>query len=122
MAILYTKWRPYTFVCIPNGHRIYQPFQLQGPSKLAQIEIFGLKMYHLAILMERIVRIALAYIHSLSHERTFNGWNLVFQIIRSTMLLFEACRAFWIGTTRKGICSLAEQSLQAVNCTKSTTL
>jgi hypothetical protein len=36
------------------GHKIYQPFSFQGPSKFTQIEIFGLKTYQLATLGEFI--------------------------------------------------------------------
>jgi hypothetical protein len=35
---------------IPNGHKIYQPFTFQGPKKITQIGIFGLKIYNLATL------------------------------------------------------------------------
>jgi hypothetical protein len=35
----------------PNGHKIYEHLPLQDPSKLAQIRIFGLKIYHLATLV-----------------------------------------------------------------------
>jgi hypothetical protein len=41
---------------LPNDHKIDQtavvPFPFQGPSKLTQIGIFGLKIYHLATLLE----------------------------------------------------------------------
>jgi hypothetical protein len=30
---------------IPNGHKIYQHFPFQGPSKFTQIGIFGLKLH-----------------------------------------------------------------------------
>jgi hypothetical protein len=33
---------------IPSGHNTYQHLPLQGPPKLIQIWIFGLKIYHLA--------------------------------------------------------------------------
>jgi hypothetical protein len=38
---------------ITNGHKIYQHFPFQGPPKYTQIEIFGLKIYHLATLGTR---------------------------------------------------------------------
>jgi hypothetical protein len=47
MAINYTKW-PQN---IPDGHKIYQHFPWQGPLKLSQIGIFGLKINHLATLL-----------------------------------------------------------------------
>jgi hypothetical protein len=37
---------------IPNGQRICQTFPFQGPPKFTQIGIFGLKIYHLATLLE----------------------------------------------------------------------
>jgi hypothetical protein len=48
MAIKYTKWAK----SIPNGHKRYQHFPVQGPPKFAQIGIFGLKINHLATLDE----------------------------------------------------------------------
>jgi hypothetical protein len=45
-AVNYTKW-PYV---IPNGHKIYQHFPIEGPPKFTKIGIFGLKTNHLAIL------------------------------------------------------------------------
>jgi hypothetical protein len=39
MATKYTKW-PWNG---PNGHKIYQHFQLQDPPRFSQIGIFGLK-------------------------------------------------------------------------------
>jgi hypothetical protein len=48
MAIKYTKWPEY----IPNVHRIYQAFLFKGPPKFTQIRIFGLKIYHLATLVD----------------------------------------------------------------------
>jgi hypothetical protein len=47
-TINYTK-RPNI---IPNGRNIYQHFPLQGPSKYTQIDIFGLKINHLATLTD----------------------------------------------------------------------
>jgi hypothetical protein len=47
MAIKYFQW-PYNR---SNGHKIYQDFQLQDPSKFTQIGIFGLKTNHLATLV-----------------------------------------------------------------------
>jgi hypothetical protein len=38
---------------IPYGCRIYQIFSFQGPPKLIQIRIFGLKTYHLATPLAR---------------------------------------------------------------------
>jgi hypothetical protein len=35
---------------VPNGYKIYQHLPLQDPPKFTQIGIFGLKIYHLAIL------------------------------------------------------------------------
>jgi hypothetical protein len=43
-AIKFTKWPENC----PNGHNIYQNRPLQDPQKFTQIELFGLKMYHLA--------------------------------------------------------------------------
>jgi hypothetical protein len=42
----YDKWQ----WSIPNSHKIYQYFLLQGPPKYTQIEIFGIKINHLATL------------------------------------------------------------------------
>jgi hypothetical protein len=47
MATNYTK-RPQI---IPNGHKIYQHFPIEGPLKFTQIVIFGLKTNHLATLL-----------------------------------------------------------------------
>jgi hypothetical protein len=44
MATKYTKW-PQN---IPNGLKIYQHLPMQDPPKFTEIEIFGLKIYHLA--------------------------------------------------------------------------
>jgi hypothetical protein len=38
---------------IPNGHKIYHQFAIKGPPKCSQIEIFGLKINHLATLLRR---------------------------------------------------------------------
>jgi hypothetical protein len=38
---------------IPNGHKIYQKFVIEGPPKCTQIGIFGLKINHLATLHSR---------------------------------------------------------------------
>jgi hypothetical protein len=38
---------------IPNGGKINQHLPLQDPTKFTQIGIFGLKIYHLATLIER---------------------------------------------------------------------
>jgi hypothetical protein len=46
MAIKYTKW----LQNILNGNKIYQYFPFQGPPKIPQRGIFGLKIYHLATL------------------------------------------------------------------------
>jgi hypothetical protein len=35
---------------IPNGRKIHQYFPLQGPTKYTKIDIFGLKICHLATL------------------------------------------------------------------------
>jgi hypothetical protein len=35
---------------IPNGNNIYQQFPLEGPPKFSQIDILGLKIFHLASL------------------------------------------------------------------------
>jgi hypothetical protein len=48
MAGKYTKWPEN----IPNGHKISQHFPLQDPPKFTQIGIFGLKIKHLATLVE----------------------------------------------------------------------
>jgi hypothetical protein len=41
---------------VPNGHKMYQMaiehFPLPGPPKFTQIAIFGLKIYHLATLVQ----------------------------------------------------------------------
>jgi hypothetical protein len=47
MTIKYAKWPK----CIPNGHKIYQQFPVKGPPKFIQIEIFGIKIYHLVTLL-----------------------------------------------------------------------
>jgi hypothetical protein len=36
---------------IPNGYKIYQYFPFQGPQKITQSGIFGLKIYNLANLV-----------------------------------------------------------------------
>jgi hypothetical protein len=36
---------------LPNGHKIYQLFPVQGPPKFTQIGIFGMKINHLATLV-----------------------------------------------------------------------
>jgi hypothetical protein len=36
---------------IPNVHKIYQHFTIQGPPKFTQNDIFGLKINHLATLV-----------------------------------------------------------------------
>jgi hypothetical protein len=38
---------------IPNGHKIYQHFPIEGPPKFTQIGILGLKINHLATLLPR---------------------------------------------------------------------
>jgi hypothetical protein len=48
-AIYYTKWSN----IIPNGRKIYQHFPFQGPPEYTQSGNFGLKINHLATLMER---------------------------------------------------------------------
>jgi hypothetical protein len=48
MALKYTNWPQIR----PNVHKIYQLLPLQGPPKFIQIGIFGLKIYHLATLVE----------------------------------------------------------------------
>jgi hypothetical protein len=45
MAMQYTK---YIALNVPSGHKIFQHFRLQGPSKYTEIRIFDLKKYHLA--------------------------------------------------------------------------
>jgi hypothetical protein len=45
MAVKYTK----------NGQRISHHLPLQDPPKFTQIAIFGLKIYHLATLIETIL-------------------------------------------------------------------
>jgi hypothetical protein len=51
-------------ICIPNGLKyskwsnICQPFPFQGPPKYTQVEIFGMKICHLAILEQRSVVLA----------------------------------------------------------------
>jgi hypothetical protein len=37
---------------IPNGQKIYQHFPFQDPPNFTQIEISGLKIYHLATLVQ----------------------------------------------------------------------
>jgi hypothetical protein len=37
---------------IPCGHIIFQPLPFPGPPKFTQIGIFGIKIYHLATLLE----------------------------------------------------------------------
>jgi hypothetical protein len=49
-AIRYIKWTEN----LPNGHKIYQYLPLHYPPELAQIWIFGLKMYHLATLVQKL--------------------------------------------------------------------
>jgi hypothetical protein len=39
LGVVFTKWP-----------KIYQTFSFQGPPQFTQIDIFGLKIYHLAIL------------------------------------------------------------------------
>jgi hypothetical protein len=41
-----------TSIKYTNGHKIYQHFLFQGPPKFTQIGIFGLKINHLATLLE----------------------------------------------------------------------
>jgi hypothetical protein len=41
---------------IQNGHKIYEHFPFQGPSKISQIGIFGMKIYHLATLVPAVAR------------------------------------------------------------------
>jgi hypothetical protein len=36
---------------IPKGHKIYQYFPFQGPSKFPSFRIFGLRINHLATLL-----------------------------------------------------------------------
>jgi hypothetical protein len=43
----YTKWLENR----PNGQKIYRHLQLQDPPKFTQLEIFGLKICHLATLL-----------------------------------------------------------------------
>jgi hypothetical protein len=47
MAIKYSEWPQY----IPNGPRNTNLFSFQGPPKITQIWIFGLKTYPLATLL-----------------------------------------------------------------------
>jgi hypothetical protein len=49
-AVKYRNWQYY----IPNGHKMYQPFPIQGPPKFAQIGILGLKIYNLATLIRTL--------------------------------------------------------------------
>jgi hypothetical protein len=37
-------------IVFPKGRKMYQQFPFQGPLKFTKVGIFGLKMYHLAIL------------------------------------------------------------------------
>jgi hypothetical protein len=46
IAIYYTKWS----YIIPNGRKIYQHFPFIGLPKFTQIDIFGLRINHLATL------------------------------------------------------------------------
>jgi hypothetical protein len=39
---------------IPNGHKIYKHFPIEGPPKFSQSGIFGLKTNHLATLVAHI--------------------------------------------------------------------
>jgi hypothetical protein len=48
MTMKYTKWSQN----IANGRKMYQHFPLQDPSKFTQIGIFGLKMCHLATMLQ----------------------------------------------------------------------
>jgi hypothetical protein len=48
IATKYTKWP----LNIPNGRKNCQPLRSQDPPKFTQIEIFGLKICHLATLSE----------------------------------------------------------------------
>jgi hypothetical protein len=54
MSIDYTKW-PQN---IPKNRKIiYQHLSLQDPPKFSQIDIFGLKIYHLATLPGSSLRV-----------------------------------------------------------------
>jgi hypothetical protein len=48
MAVKHTKTPRYR----PTGHKMYQHLPVQDPPKFTQIRIFGLKIYHLATLVE----------------------------------------------------------------------
>jgi hypothetical protein len=48
MAVISSKWPKY----VPNGHKIYLNFPFQGPPKFTKIGIFGMKIYHLASLVD----------------------------------------------------------------------
>jgi hypothetical protein len=48
MAIRYTKWQLHR----PNGHKICQHLSLRDTTKFTQNGIFGVKIYHLATLVE----------------------------------------------------------------------
>jgi hypothetical protein len=55
LAINYTKW-PQN---IPNGHKIYEHFPFQGPPKFTQIGILGMKINHLATLLDFVLQMLL---------------------------------------------------------------
>jgi hypothetical protein len=51
-AITFSKWP----LNIPHGHKIYQHFPFQCSPKFTQIGIFGLKLNHLATLLQERVK------------------------------------------------------------------
>jgi hypothetical protein len=52
MVIKYPNFQSH----IPNGHKMYQHFPIEGPQKFTQIGIFGLKTKHLATMNSQRLR------------------------------------------------------------------
>jgi hypothetical protein len=49
---------------VPNSHKIYKHFPIQGPQKFTQIEIFGLKINHLTTLTRWVCEKVVRNVHS----------------------------------------------------------
>jgi hypothetical protein len=85
--VICTKW-PWN---IPNGHKIYQHFPFKGPTKFAQIGMFGMKINHLATLTWSVQPAAVVWFGKLSwkmasrnvrlHLPTFNAYFVIPQLI-----------------------------------------
>jgi hypothetical protein len=67
---------------IPNGHRICQPVSLQGPPKFTAIGIFGLKIYHLATLVERQIEIICIEVFKAYFQLEKTAPSLIFQMVQ----------------------------------------